>query len=72
MLVRERSNKQKPVQAAPKTWTCWRCFRPIGRVQGNEVTIEHHGRRIVAHLPCSQVCHHCRTLNVWDEENGGK
>jgi|GEM_PF-7050214 len=66
MQVTEHTEQQRPVLLAAVRWTCWRCFRSIGMVRGSTVIIEHHGRRIEAQLPCSQICNHCRTLCVWD------
>gem|GEM_PF-4597766 len=45
-------------------WTCWRCFRPIGEVRGQTITIKRRGAEIVAQLPCTQTCPHCRTLCI--------
>lgn len=49
---------------APRVWHCTGCPKVLGLVRGDKVEIAHAGRRIVAPLPCSQVCDDCKTLNM--------
>jgi hypothetical protein len=41
------------------------CPRILGEIAGASVTIAHQRRRIMASLPCSQVCDKCGTVNFW-------
>lgn len=53
-----------PPVREPRVWRCTGCPKLLGIVRGNKVEIVHERRRIVAPLPCSQVCDDCGALNV--------
>lgn len=50
----------------PEPWKCVGCHMVLGVITGDTVRIKHRRRQIEAHLPCSQVCDECGTLNMLD------
>jgi rubredoxin len=44
-------------------WRCCVCRAVLGILEGDQVTVTHAGRQVMARLPMTQRCHKCGASN---------